>query len=146
PVASEQAALDALRRLLTGEEWCDLKLMGPDGTPLDVPPSVVQALRQVVSALARERVVLVDDLPADLMIQQAADLLDVPASHLARLMEQGEIPFRQTGSHRRVRFADLMAYKERRDAERREGLDEMTRMSQEMGLYDLDRRPSGRPE
>jgi excisionase family DNA binding protein len=146
PSASEHAALDALRQLLAGEDACELKLTGPDGTPVDVPPSVAHALRQVVAGLARGRVVLVNHLPTELMIQQAADLLDVPASHVARLMEQGEIPYMQEGTRRRIRFEDLMTYKERRDAERRQGLAELTRLSQEMGLYDLDRHPNDHSE
>ena len=40
------------------------------------------------------------------------------------------------GAHRRIHFPNLIAYKTRWEAERREALDELTRLGQEMGLYD----------
>ena len=40
------------------------------------------------------------------------------------------------GTHRRIRFNDLMKYKKRRDAERERALGEIARMSQELGMYD----------
>jgi hypothetical protein len=37
-------------------------------------------------------------------------------------------------THRRVRYEDVMAYKNRIDSERRKALDELAALSQEMGL------------
>jgi hypothetical protein len=54
---------------------------------------------------------------------------------LVKLLEQGDIPFTKVGTHRRVRFSDLIDYKKHRDAERNRGLAELTQLSQELGLY-----------
>ena len=40
------------------------------------------------------------------------------------------------GTHRRVRFEDLMKYKEQRDIQRDKFLTELTQMSQEAGFYE----------
>jgi hypothetical protein len=56
---------------------------------------------------------------------------------LVRLLDSGEIPFEQPGRHRRVRLADLLAYRSRARRARAAGLDEMVRSSEEAGLYDL---------
>ena len=40
------------------------------------------------------------------------------------------------GTHRRIRFSDLMKYKKHRDAERERALDEIAQISQEFGMYD----------
>jgi hypothetical protein len=53
-----------------------------------------------------------------------------------RLLEEGQIPFSNTGAHRRVRLGDLMAYRGKRDNERRRALADLTQFSQELGLYD----------
>ncbi|MEO0912371.1 MAG: MerR family transcriptional regulator [Pseudomonadota bacterium] len=45
-------------------------------------------------------------------------------------MKEGEIPFIQVGAHRRVQFADVMAYKEKRDAMRKKALKEMADFGQ----------------
>jgi hypothetical protein len=52
------------------------------------------------------------------------------------LLEEGKIPFRKVGSHRRVRLDDLLVYKDERDRERRSALNELAAESQELGLYD----------
>jgi hypothetical protein len=42
----------------------------------------------------------------------------------------------RTGTHRRINVDDLIAYKQRRDAQRRRGLATITQMGEEMGDYD----------
>lgn len=54
--------------------------------------------------------------------------------YLIKLLETGKIPFRLVGTHRRVRFRDLREYKNRDDLERRRAADELTELSQELGL------------
>ena len=54
--------------------------------------------------------------------------------HLVTLLDGGRIPHRKVGSHRRVRVADLLAYKKVRYAEQRAALDELTADAQELGL------------
>jgi hypothetical protein len=44
------------------------------------------------------------------------------------------LPFHKVGTHRRVRFRDVMAYRERSLAERRAALDELAEQAQELGL------------
>ncbi|MNN98057.1 hypothetical protein D3C81_2173540 [compost metagenome] len=43
-------------------------------------------------------------------------MLNVSRPHLIKLLECGELSYHKTGKHRRVRFAELMDYKHKRDA------------------------------
>lgn len=74
----------------------------------------------------------------EITTQQAAEVLGVSRPYLIQLLERGETPFHKVGTHRGVRMADVLAYKQRRDAERRRALQELIRMSQLLGLYDED--------
>jgi excisionase family DNA binding protein len=71
----------------------------------------------------------------ELTTQQAADILNVSHQYLVGLLEAQAIPCSKVGTHCRIRFGDLMNYKNDRDAKRREGLSQMTKKSQKLGLY-----------
>lgn len=52
--------------------------------------------------------------------------------HLIKLLGQGDIPFHRVGTHRRIKIEDVLAYRERREAERSAALTELTRLSEEL--------------
>jgi excisionase family DNA binding protein len=109
------------------------ELAGDDA--LVVPREAAVLLAQVLGYLASgEGVTVMPDL-AELTTQQAAEFLNVSRPYLIKLLETGKIPFRLVGTHRRVRFRDLREYKNRDDLERRRAADELTGLSQDLGLY-----------
>ena len=133
--ASERQHLAKLGRLLEQDGEAAARLMGPDGELLPLPESARTLMCRVVHLLAEGRAVAIVALEQELTTQEAADLLNVSRPYLVRLLDRGDIPSTRTGTHRRVRFEDLMAYKRRRDAERRAGLRELTQLSQALGNY-----------
>jgi excisionase family DNA binding protein len=70
----------------------------------------------------------------EMATQQAALLLNVSRPYLIGLLEAGQIDYRLVGSHRRVKVASLLAYKHVDDQARAKAADELTALSQEMGL------------
>ena len=56
------------------------------------------------------------------------------ALFLIRLIEEGKIPFRKVGTHRRIRFDDLMGYKRNVDQDRRKAPAELAAEAQKHGM------------
>jgi excisionase family DNA binding protein len=53
---------------------------------------------------------------------------------LVKLLEEGKIPCRPVGTHRRIKMADLMTYKDADDTVRKAVLDELAAEAQKHGL------------
>jgi excisionase family DNA binding protein len=115
-------------------------LLGPDGEQIPLPMAAYDVLRQVVSAMERGEAVSVEPIDRQLTTQQAASLLGVSRSTLLRLLDEDELPFERLGEsrHRRLRLHDVLAYRDRKRADRRTRLDELTRQADEDGLLDVD--------
>jgi excisionase family DNA binding protein len=116
-------------------EGSHAKLVGANGEEISIPNSVYQVLHQAVHAMALGKVISIVIQERELTTQQAAEQLNVSRPHFIKLLEQGEIPYIRVGTHRRVRFEDLIKYKEQRDSKRREGLKQLTQFLQFEGFY-----------
>jgi excisionase family DNA binding protein len=134
--------LDALVALLAREDAePSTTLEGPNGERLVLPPEVFEVLRDVVDAMARGQAVTIAPVHQRLTTQEAADLLGVSRPTLVKLLEAGKIPFEQPGRHRRVRLADVIAYRERASLERRGALDRMVEIADEADMYERTATP-----
>ncbi len=105
-----------------------------DTATITIPSSAFRLLMRIPSELARGDGVSMMAHHAELTTQQAADILNVSRSYLVKLLERGEMPFRWTGTHRRVRLDDVLDYKRTLDERRRETLDELAELTQERHL------------
>lgn len=106
-----------------------------DDDALVIPRPIAVLFAQILVALAEGRGVQIIPKDTELTTQQAADLLNVSRPYLIGLLESGQIPFRKVGRHRRITFEKLMDYKRHDDLERRAAADDLTRLSEELGLY-----------
>ena len=113
------------RRLASLEEPARARLVGPDGSQIDIPDELYGVLRDVVTALSHGLAISIAPHNTMLTTQEAADLLNISRPTLVRLLTDGEIPYTMRGRHRRVMLRDILDYRDRTRRERRQTLDQM---------------------
>ena len=129
------AALASKRTLKRGKNGTRVTLQLTDlADGIPIPDSAVEMLQQILIEIARGNPVSIIPGSAELTTQQAADMLNVSRPYLIDLLEKNAIPHRKVGTHRRIRFEDLKAYKDQIDADRQKVLTELTAQAQELGM------------
>lgn len=114
------------------------RLVSADGSSSKpIPDGLHDILVKALEALANGYAVTIAPKHTTLTTQQAADMLGVSRPTLTKLLEEGKIPYERPNSHRRIKLADLLEYREQRRQERQQILHRLTEESLDMGLYDL---------
>ena len=134
-------ARDSSRRLAslpTGEAdravTVHIEMEGGAEERVSIPLSAFRMLTEILAEMAKGNAVTITPRHAELTTQQAADLLNVSRPFLVGLLESGAIQHHKVGSHRRVRFSDLMSYKQRVDQDRQKSLEELAAQAQELDM------------
>jgi len=110
------------------------ELVSPSGERVVIPPSVARVLARITREMARGNGVAVVAVHHELTTREAAALLHVSRPHFIRMLDEGRLPFRKVGSHRRVRFDDVAALLAREEARREALLARIAKESQDLGL------------
>ncbi|MGZ8174495.1 MULTISPECIES: helix-turn-helix domain-containing protein [Methylobacter] len=101
---------------------------------LILPGYAINLLLNILTEMSKGNAITVMPIHAELSTQETAELLNISRPHLVDLLEQGKIPFRKVGTHRRVLAKDVFNYKQRIDEDRLKALDELAAQAQELGM------------
>jgi excisionase family DNA binding protein len=124
-----------LARLLSySEDQIQIKVGDRPEETIELPASALQLLNRILTEMGQGRAVSLIPFDAELTTQRAADLLNVSRPYLIGLLDQGAIPYRKVGSHRRILLNDLLAYKNDIDEKRRATLRELAAEAQELNM------------
>src|SRR5262249_52968320 len=121
-------------RLLAQKPEGKLRVRVDDGQEIPLPKGAARLLSYLLIEMSRGNAVTLMPIHAELTTQQAAEHLHVSRPYLVRLLENGELPFHKVGTHRRVKFADLEAYRRKAYAASQSALDELAAQAQELHL------------
>lgn len=115
-----------------GDQSIELRAEGgAQSLRITLPASAFSRLVEVLAQMANGNAVTIVPVHAEFTTQQAADFLNVSRPFLVALLEEGKLPFRLVGTHRRVLFADLQRFKAEDDRRREERMAELSADAQE---------------
>lgn len=125
-------AADSLKAVAEANESVKVSIEGPGPRIIvPLPAPAVAMFHAVLEAMANRTPISLIPYDAELSTQQAADFLNVSRPFLVGKLESGELSYRKVGTHRRVRFSDLVAY------ERKSRADQVVALAH---LHDEERR------
>ena len=104
------------------------------GMDITVPRKALELLQFILSSMAQGKAVSLITSDSEVTTQQAADILNVSRPHLVKLLEQGALPFKKVGSHRRILLEDLLAYESKQKKQREQQLQLLADQAQELHL------------
>jgi len=99
-----------------------------------IPRKALELLSFILTNMAEGKATSLLPTDSDLSTQQGADLLNVSRPHIVKLLEQGTIPFKKVGSHRRILLADLLTYQAAQQQQRQQSLQFLAQQAQELNL------------
>ncbi len=124
----------ALSELLSKMPASDRASVKLDGTNIILPRHAIELLRDILSDMAQGNAVTIVPLHAEMTTQQAADFLNVSRPFLVKLLESSTIPFMKVGTHRRVKFQDLVEYKGKMQRQSSRAIDELVASAQKNNM------------
>jgi excisionase family DNA binding protein len=132
--AIARKAAERLLGVAKANQDVTLHVEGASHIAIPLPAKAVQFMLTVLTAMAEGQAISVIPHEAELSTKQAADFLNVSRPYICKLIDEGKLPARMVNRHRRVKFADLVAFETASRTERREALAEMAREARELGL------------
>ena len=131
---SLEAFLNVSNRIKTSRESGVKIKVQETGESMTIPKKALELLFFIVQNMSEGKSISLIPSDSEVSTQQAADMLNVSRPHLVKLLEAGNIPFKKTGSHRRVLLQDLITYEKKLANEREKQLDFLANQAQHLNL------------
>jgi excisionase family DNA binding protein len=109
----------------------------PSEQSLHIPEKAMKLLIAILSNMADGKDTAVLSSEKYVSTQEAANYMRVSRPHMVRLLEAGDIPFIKVGSHRRVKFSDMVTFDKKMRSGQKRALKTLAKLDQELGLYDV---------
>ncbi|GAB4040313.1 excisionase family DNA-binding protein [Spirosoma jeollabukense] len=101
---------------------------------ISVPAKTLHLLAVILASMAQGKAISLIPSDSEISTQQAAGILNVSRPHVVKLLEEGVIPFKKVGSHRRILLEDVLIYANQQKEMRKENLQFLTQQAQELKL------------
>lgn len=105
-----------------------------DDPVLELPPQALRFFAQVLSLMSKRQVISLIPQKHEFSTQEAAGFLNVSRPFLIKQLETGKLEYKLVGTHRRISFEALVAFKNSMQRKSREAMQALADLDQDMGL------------
>lgn len=103
---------------------------------IKIPLSALKLLGDILKAMGQGKLISLVPFSTEVTTQAAAEILGCSRPHLVKLLEDGKIPFVKVGKHRRIKFDDIMKYRNQMKEQQKQNIIDIMNSDEETGLYD----------
>lgn len=103
---------------------------------IKIPLSALKLLGEILKAMGQGKLISIVPISAELTTQAAAEILGCSRPFLVKLLEERKITFTKVGKHRRIKFDDIIKYRNQMKQEQKQNLIDIMNFDEENGLYD----------
>ena len=100
----------------------------------ELPPKALRMVADMLGMMAQRQPVVLLPQKMELSTQDAAAFLNVSRPFVVKQIDEGRLPCRKVGRHRRILFDDLMAYQQALREQTESALQALAEQAQALGL------------
>jgi len=101
-----------------------------------IPLSALKLLSRILKEISQGRPVSIIPIATEMTTQAAAELLGCSRPHVVKLLEEGKIEYTKVGKHRKVKYEDVVNYRNKIKSKQKKLIEEVMKLDEESGLYD----------
>jgi excisionase family DNA binding protein len=125
--------LSAIDQLKTDQAEIEIE---ETGEKIKLPVKALKLLGEILKSMSEGRPVSIVPIATEVTTQTAAELLGCSRPYLVKLLEEGKIEYTKVGKHRRIKYEDVIRYKQEMKEEQKKHLIDIMNADEELGLYD----------
>ncbi len=129
-----KAAADKLRTVAKAGQDIKIHVQGASNVIVPLPARAVELIFKILETMGEGVPISVIPHQAELTTQQAADYLNVSRPFLVQQIEANKLPYRKVGSHRRVKFSDLVEFENKSKVKQSDAMKRINEQAQKLGL------------
>jgi excisionase family DNA binding protein len=103
---------------------------------IKIPLSALKLLGDILKAMGQGKLISIVPIATEVTTQAAAEILGCSRPYLVKLLEDGKIAFTKVGKHRRIKFDDIMKYRNEMKEQQKQNIIDIMNFDEETGLYD----------
>jgi excisionase family DNA binding protein len=132
---SYSSLVSALEHLKADLAEADIEIE-ETGKKIKIPIRALTLLGKILKAMSQGKPISIVPIATEVTTQSAAEILGCSRPHLVSLLEEGKIEYTKVGKHRRLKFEDVMKYKQQMKEEQKQHIIDIMNADEDLGLYD----------